>query len=52
MSIKEALIQILPGDIAEAKIVKLGKFGSFGLILRSEDAAGKEEFNTSNITLF
>ena len=36
MTTLEALIQVLHGEIAEGKIVKLGEFVNFSIILQSE----------------
>ena len=52
MATLEALIQVLPGEIAEGKIVKLGEFGSFGITLQSEGAETEEAFTASNIKRF
>jgi predicted histone-like DNA-binding protein len=52
MATLEALIQVLPSEIAEGKIVQLGEFGSFGITLQSEGAETEEAFTASNIKRF
>lgn len=52
MATLEALIQELPGEIAEGKIVQLGEFGSFGITLQSEGAETEEAFTAANIKRF
>ena len=52
MATLEALIQVLPGELAEGKSVKLGDFGSFHVTLQSEGAENEEAFTSGNIKKF
>jgi len=49
MAVLEGLLQIIPDEIANGKIIKLGDFGTFRSTLSSEGAATQEEFHVSNI---
>lgn len=49
MAVLEGLLQIIPDEIANGKIIKLGDFGTFRTTISSEAAISKDEFNTSNI---
>jgi len=45
----EAFLQVVPEEIAEGRIVKLGDFGSFGLTLSSEGVDAEADFTTARI---
>jgi predicted histone-like DNA-binding protein len=49
MAVLEGLLQIIPDEIANGKIIKLGDFGTFRTTLSVEGAATEEEFSTTNI---
>lgn len=49
MAVLEGLLQIIPDEIANGKIIKLGDFGTFRSTISSETAASKETFHVSNI---
>ena len=44
MAALEAFLQIVPEEITEGRIVKLGDFGSFGLTLSSEGVDAEADF--------
>ena len=45
----EAFLQVVPEEIAQSRIVKLGDFGSFSLTLSSEGTDTEESFTASKI---
>ena len=49
MAVLEAMVQVIPENIADGKVVALGDFGNFRLTLQSEGAAKAVEVNASNI---
>ena len=49
MAVLEGLLQIIPDEIANGKIIKLGDFGTFRSTIPSEPAITKEEFHVSKI---
>ncbi|WP_298366191.1 HU family DNA-binding protein [uncultured Lutibacter sp.] len=49
MAVLEGLLQIIPDEIANGKIIKLGDFGTFRSTISSEPAITKEEFHVSKI---
>lgn len=49
MAVLEGLLQIIPDEIANGKIIKLGDFGTFRTTLSAEGAATEEEFTVANI---
>jgi len=49
MAVLEGLLQIIPDEIANGKIIKLGDFGTFRSTISSEGVATEEEFTTSKI---
>lgn len=49
MAVLEGLLQIIPDEIANGKIIKLGDFGTFRSTITSEAATTPEAFNPSNI---
>ena len=49
MAVLEALFQVLPGELTEGRIVRLGDFGSFFTTLKSEGADTEKEFNVALI---
>jgi len=49
MAVLEGLLQILPDEIANGKIIKLGDFGTFRSTITSETADTKEAFHVTQI---
>jgi len=49
MAVLEGLLQIIPDEIANGKIIKLGDFGTFRTTLSVEGTATEEEFSVANI---
>lgn len=49
MAVLEGLLQIIPDEIVNGKIIKLGDFGTFRTTLSAEGAATEEEFTVANI---
>lgn len=49
MAVLESLLQILPMEITDGNIVRLGDFGSFCVKVNSEGVEKKEDFTSSNI---
>jgi predicted histone-like DNA-binding protein len=49
MAVLEGLLQIIPDEILQGKIIKLGDFGTFRTTLSVEGAATEEEFTAANI---
>ena len=49
MAVLEAFIQLIPEEMAESNIVKLGDFGSFSLTLNSEGAETEAAFTAGRI---
>ena len=49
MAVLEGLLQIIPDEIINGKIIKLGDFGTFRTTLSSEGAVTEEEFHQSKI---
>jgi len=49
MAVLEGLLQIIPDELTNGKIIKLGDFGTFRTTLSSEGVATEEEFTTSKI---
>ncbi len=49
MAVLEGLLQIIPDEIANGKIIKLGDFGTFRTTLSVEGAATEKEFSVANI---
>ncbi len=50
MAILEALLKIIPQELAEGNIVELGDFGNFWLKANSEGAGTSEEVRATRIT--
>jgi len=50
MAVLEGLLQIIPDEIVNGKIIKLGDFGTFRTTLSAEGVATEEEFNAKKIT--
>ena len=42
MAVLEALFQVVPGELADGRIVRCGDFGSFSTTLQSEGARRKK----------
>ena len=49
MAVLEALFQVLPGELTEGRIVRLGDFGSFFITLKSDGADTEKDFNVALI---
>jgi len=49
MAVLEGLLQIIPDEISNGKIIKLGDFGTFRTTLSVEGTATEEEFSAANI---
>ncbi|WP_298262438.1 HU family DNA-binding protein [uncultured Lutibacter sp.] len=49
MAVLEGLLQIIPDEISNGKIIKLGDFGTFRTTLSAEGVATEEEFTLSKI---
>jgi predicted histone-like DNA-binding protein len=49
MAVIEALLNLIPEELAEGRIVKLGDFGSFSLSIRSEGIEDPAKFHPSKI---
>lgn len=49
LAVLEALLQVIPQEIANGNIVRLGEFGNFMLTIKGEGAETEESFNSSNI---
>lgn len=49
MAVLEGLLQIIPDEIANGKIIKLGDFGTFRTTLSSAGVATEEEFSPTKI---
>nr|AGU10133.1 hypothetical protein [uncultured organism] len=49
MAVLEGLFQVLPGELTEGRIVRLGDFGSFFITLKSEGADTEKEFTVALI---
>ncbi len=49
VAVLEALVQVIPQNISEGKVVGLGDFGNFRLTLQSEGSEKSEEVTSSNI---
>ena len=49
MACMEAFIQVVPDEMAEGNIIKMGEFGSFYLTLQSEGAETQDDFTSGNI---
>jgi predicted histone-like DNA-binding protein len=49
MAVLEGLLQIIPDEIANGKIIKLGDFGTFRSTISSEPAVSIEAFHVSKI---
>ncbi len=49
MAVLEGLLQIIPDEIANGKIIKLGDFGTFRTTLSAEGVNTEEEFTVSKI---
>ena len=49
MAVLEGLLQIIPDELTNGKIVKLGDFGTFRTTLSAEGVATEEEFTPSKI---
>lgn len=49
MAVLEALFQVVPGELADGRIVRCGDFGSFFTTLKSDGADSAKEFNTALI---
>ncbi|MDY7042353.1 MAG: HU family DNA-binding protein [Chloroflexota bacterium] len=50
VAVLEAFLNIVPRELAEGNIVKLGDFGSFSLRIRSQGADSEEQVTAHNIT--
>lgn len=49
MAVLEGLLQIIPDEILNGKIIKLGDFGTFRSTISSEGAETADEFHVSKI---
>ena len=49
LAVLESLLQVIPGELLNGRIVRLGEFGSFRITLESEGADTAEDFNKSLI---
>tara|TARA_B100000508_G_scaffold135864_1_gene128152 strand:+ start:538 stop:918 length:381 start_codon:yes stop_codon:yes gene_type:complete len=49
MAVLEGLLQIIPDEIANGKIIKLGDFGTFRTTLSVEGSDTEEAFTSANI---
>ena len=49
MAVLEGLLQIIPDEIINGKIIKLGDFGTFRSTISSEGVTTEEEFSISKI---
>ena len=49
MAVLEGLLQIIPDELVNGKIIKLGDFGTFRTTLSVEGAATAAEFTAANI---
>jgi len=49
MAVLEGLLQIIPDELVNGKIIKLGDFGTFRTTLSVEGAVTAEEFTAANI---
>jgi predicted histone-like DNA-binding protein len=49
MAVLEGLLQIIPDEIANGKIIKLGEFGTFRTTLSSDGSVTEENFDVANI---
>lgn len=49
MAVLEGLLQIIPDEIVNGKIIKLGDFGTFRTTLATEGAITEEAFTDANI---
>lgn len=49
MAVLEGLLQIIPDEIANGKIIKLGDFGTFRTTLSAEGVTNEKDFNISKI---
>ncbi|MHB1147407.1 MAG: HU family DNA-binding protein [Lutibacter sp.] len=49
MAVQEGLLQIIPDEIINGKIIKLGDFGTFRTTLSSVGVATEEEFSPTKI---
>jgi len=49
MAVLEGLLQILPDEIADGKIIKLGDFGTFRTTISSNGVEQPEHFDNSKI---
>ena len=50
MAVLEALFQVVPGELADGRIVRCGDFGSFSTTLQSEGAETEKEFTAASVT--
>jgi predicted histone-like DNA-binding protein len=49
MAVLEALFQVVPGELADGRIVRCGDFGSFFTTLKSGGADTEKDFNVALI---
>jgi len=49
LAVLEALLKVIPRELASGKIVRLGDFGTFRLTLKSEGSDQPENFNNTLI---
>ncbi|KAA3617041.1 MAG: DNA-binding protein [Calditrichaeota bacterium] len=49
LAVLESLIKVIPSELLNGRIVRLGEFGTFRLTLASEGADTQEDFNKSLI---
>jgi len=47
MAVLEALVQVIPEELSDGNIVRLGDFGSFYANLKSSGAETEEDFNNT-----
>jgi predicted histone-like DNA-binding protein len=50
MAVLEALLQVVPEELAEGNIVKLGELGSFSIKVKGDGAETADDFNSTMIT--
>ncbi len=49
MAVLEALVQVIPEELSDGNIVRLGDFGSFYASIKSTGAETEENFNNTYI---
>ncbi len=49
MAVLEALVQVIPEELSDGNIIRLGDFGSFYAKIKSSGAETEDDFNSSYI---